>query len=105
MIVDPVQAFATATSGLLATSSVAPLPTVVPSLPEYEKATDTGNRTLWYVTINLKAAMRPSRARSGILDEHANSPRALVELLSIKTARASYEPICSFHHLQPNDNH
>lgn len=49
MIVDPVQAFATATSGLLATSSVAPLPTVVPSLPEYEKATDTGNRTLWYV--------------------------------------------------------
>jgi len=51
MIVDPVQAFATATSGLLASSSVAPLPTVVPSLPEYEKATDTGNRTLWYVSI------------------------------------------------------
>jgi len=51
MIVDPVQAFATATSGLLATSSVAPLPTVVPSLPEYEKATDTGNRTLWVVTV------------------------------------------------------
>lgn len=48
MIVDPVQAFATATSA--ATSSVSPIPTVVPSLPEYESATDTGNRTLWYVS-------------------------------------------------------
>lgn len=46
MIVDPVQAFATA-SVPLATSSVAPVPTVVPSLPTYEKATETGNRTLW----------------------------------------------------------
>lgn len=48
MIVDPVQAFATA-SVPLATSSVAPVPTVVPSLPTYEKASETGNRTLWYV--------------------------------------------------------
>ena len=54
MIVDPVQAFATATSGLLATSSVAPLPTVVPSLPEYETSTDSGNRTLWYVLKELQ---------------------------------------------------
>lgn len=50
MIVDPVEAFATHTSSLLASSSVAPIPTVVPSLPEYESATDTGNRTLWYVS-------------------------------------------------------
>ena len=63
MIVDPVQAFATATSGLLATSSVAPLPTVVPSLPEYEKATDTGNRTLWYV-VKIQGATILSEARS-----------------------------------------
>jgi hypothetical protein len=49
MIVDPVQAFATATVPL-ATSSVAPVPTVVPSLPEFEKATETGQRTLWYVS-------------------------------------------------------
>jgi bacteriorhodopsin len=57
MIVDPVQAFATATSGLLASSSVAPLPTVVPSLPEYQKATDTGNRTLWVVTVVMTVSM------------------------------------------------
>lgn len=55
MIVDPVEAFATATSKL-ATSSVAPVPTVVPSLPEYESATDTGNRTLWYVLRELQRA-------------------------------------------------
>jgi hypothetical protein len=55
MIVDPVQAFATATSGLLASSSVAPLPTVVPSLPEYETSTDSGNRTLWYVLKELQS--------------------------------------------------
>ena len=61
MIVDPVQAFATATSGLLASSSVAPLPTVVPSLPEYEVATDAGNRTLWYVF--ERAAVRLNNAR------------------------------------------
>jgi len=46
MIVDPVQAFATAVAPM-ATSSVAPVPTVVPSLPEYVVAGDAGNRTLW----------------------------------------------------------
>ena len=46
MIVDPVQAFATA-SLPLATSSVSPIPTVVPTLPEYQDATETGTRTLW----------------------------------------------------------
>jgi bacteriorhodopsin len=57
MIVDPVQAFATATSGLLASSSVAPLPTVVPSLPEYETSTDSGNRTLWVVCVVMTISM------------------------------------------------
>ena len=103
MIVDPVQAFATATSGLLATSSVAPLPTVVPSLPEYEKATDTGNRTLWYVTTSLKAAKRPSRARKASSVNVPTAPERWYRF--IKTSRASYEPICSLHHLQSNDNH
>lgn len=43
MIVDPVQAFGAAA----ASSSVAPIPTVVPTLPSYEDATEVGNRTLW----------------------------------------------------------
>ena len=52
MIVDPVQAMASlvplATSTTLSpTSSVSPIPTVVPTLPEYQKADEVGKRTLW----------------------------------------------------------
>ena len=43
MIADVVEAVAKATS------SVTPIPTVVPSLPEYQVASETGIRTLWYV--------------------------------------------------------
>lgn len=43
MIVDPVQAF----EALKPTSSVAPIPTVIPSIPEYQAAGETGQRTLW----------------------------------------------------------
>lgn len=49
-IVDPVQAFATFTEEVFkttTTSKVSPLPTVVPSLPETQKAGETGERTLW----------------------------------------------------------
>ena len=54
-IVDPVQAFAAFTAALDAqatstgttTSKVSPIPTVVPSLPEYQTAGETGERTLW----------------------------------------------------------
>lgn len=44
MIVDPVAALANVAK---ATSSVSPIPTVVPSLPEYQVAGETGQRTLW----------------------------------------------------------
>merc|ERR1712080_664633 len=50
MIVDPVEAFK-------ATSSVAPLPTVVPSLPEYQTVTETGTRTLWAVFVLMLLSM------------------------------------------------
>jgi bacteriorhodopsin len=54
MIVDPVQALA---SVPLATSaSATPLPTVVPSLPEYQKASETGERTLWVVFVIMLVA-------------------------------------------------
>jgi len=52
-MIDPVQAFATAAA---AVSSVAPLPTVVPSLPEYQTATETGFRTLWVVFVVMTVA-------------------------------------------------
>lgn len=71
MIVDPVQAFASATSGLVASSSVAPIPTVVPSLPEYEKATDTGNRTLWYVNTEELQRGRVELEASSTMDGHS----------------------------------
>ncbi|CAD0087867.1 unnamed protein product [Aureobasidium vineae] len=50
MIVDPVEAFK-------ATSSVAPLPTVVPSLPEYQTVTETGTRALWAVMVLMLLSM------------------------------------------------
>ncbi|KAK5690086.1 hypothetical protein LTR17_026069, partial [Elasticomyces elasticus] len=40
----------------LATSSVSPIPTVVPTLPEYQDATETGTRTLWVVFVIMLLA-------------------------------------------------
>ena len=52
MIIDPVQALAAVAT------SVGPLPTVVP-VPsvEYQEATDSGNRTLWYVFLSSQLSM------------------------------------------------
>jgi len=55
-MIDPVQAFAMATSSLLvptssATVSVAPLPTVTPDKPHYEVIHDAGKKTLWVVFV------------------------------------------------------
>lgn len=47
MIVDPMQAMASVTSALATSSSVAPIPTVIPSLPEYQDISEVGTRTLW----------------------------------------------------------
>ena len=54
MIVNPEMLKSTASLLLpTASSSVAPIPTVDPgSTPEYQKAGDVGNRTLWYVAFN-----------------------------------------------------
>ncbi|KAI9842045.1 MAG: hypothetical protein M1838_003305 [Thelocarpon superellum] len=49
---DPIQAAKQATATMLAeATSVAPLPTVHPSRPEYQVATETGQRTLWIVFV------------------------------------------------------
>ncbi|KKY15692.1 putative opsin 1 [Phaeomoniella chlamydospora] len=51
MIVDP-NVFATGTVVAPVTSSVAPIPTVIPgSPPIYETASETGHRTLWVVVV------------------------------------------------------
>ncbi|TKA69797.1 hypothetical protein B0A55_06464 [Friedmanniomyces simplex] len=55
MLVDPIQALASATLPL-ATSSVSSIPTVVPTLPEYQDATETGTRTLWVVFVVMLIA-------------------------------------------------
>jgi len=49
MIIDPVEAFK-------ATSSVSPIPTIVPTLPEYQDASETGARTLWVVFVLMVIA-------------------------------------------------
>ncbi|KAK4902944.1 hypothetical protein LTR28_001228, partial [Elasticomyces elasticus] len=53
MIVDPVTALA---SVALPTSSVAPMPSVVPTPAEYQAASETGNRTLWVVMVVMVIA-------------------------------------------------
>jgi bacteriorhodopsin len=51
MIVEP-QMLEALKKSVSATSSVAPIPTVVPGVdPIYQKAGDVGNRTLWVVTV------------------------------------------------------
>jgi len=52
MIVDPVQALA----AIKPTSSVSPIPTVVPTLPEYQVADEAGQRTLWVVFVLMVIA-------------------------------------------------
>ncbi|KAI7534112.1 hypothetical protein KC331_g10112, partial [Hortaea werneckii] len=59
MIVDPVEALkktVSATATVAPTASVSPVPTVVPSLPEYQTASETGNRTLWVVFVVMLVA-------------------------------------------------
>lgn len=53
MIIDPVQALAAVASH---TSTVSPIPTVVPTLPEYEAADEAGQRTLWVVFVIMVIA-------------------------------------------------
>lgn len=63
MIVDP-QMLASATYELAkSTSSVSPIPTVVPSLPEYQNVSETGTRTLWYVFSSFTASPKAYAAR------------------------------------------
>jgi len=56
MIVDPMQALAATGTVPVGTTKHTPLPTVVPSLPEYQTASETGERTLWVVFVIMVVA-------------------------------------------------
>jgi len=108
MIVDPVQAFATGTIPL-ATSSVAPIPTVVPTLPEYQDASETGTRTLWVVFVVMVIA---SLAFSGMAWSVPISKRLyhIVTTLITITAAMSYFAMASghgvaYHHVTERETH
>ena len=52
MIVDPVQALVKTSRIMVPTpTSVAPIPTVVPDLPEYQHAGHSGKTALWVVFV------------------------------------------------------
>jgi hypothetical protein len=80
MIVDPVEAFKKTTATLpIATSKHTPLPTVIPTPSyEYQKASETGERTLWYVlqsqctenTVAFKELHGVAACSSSILDDY-----------------------------------
>lgn len=57
-MIDPVQAFEIATSTLLVpthlpTSTVSPIPTVIPNVPIYETVGESGTKALWVVFVVL----------------------------------------------------
>jgi len=110
MIVDPVQAFATATAAMAhSSSSVAPIPTVVPTLPSYEVATDVGKRTLWVVFVIMLIA---SIAFTGLAWNVPMSKRLyhVVTTLIVLIASMSYFAMASgdgigYHHTVETEHH
>lgn len=95
MIVDPVQAMATLTE-LKKTTTATPLPTVIPTLPEYQEATDTGERTLWVVFVVMLVA---SIVFTGMAWNVAMSKRLyhVVTTLIVVFASISYFAMASGH--------
>ncbi|KAK8195957.1 hypothetical protein M8818_007108 [Zalaria obscura] len=105
MIIDPVQALAAASP----TSSVAPIPTVIPTLPEYQKATDVGNRTLWVVFVIMVIA---SAAFAGMSWTVPVSKRLyhIITTLIVIFASLSYFAMASghgigYHHVVVTEQH
>lgn len=48
MVPEDFNDFPTPTKTMSTTSSVAPIPTVIPGVPLFQDLGDTGKRTLWY---------------------------------------------------------
>ncbi|KAK4507896.1 hypothetical protein PRZ48_001631 [Zasmidium cellare] len=110
MIVDPVAAFKTApTVPVSSPTSVAPVPTVVPSLPEYQDATDTGERTLWVVFVVMVVASIVFTGLSWNVPVSKRLYHVITTLITI-IAALSYFAMASghgigYHHVVIRDSH
>jgi len=109
MIVDPVQAFQTSATLPLATSSHVPLPTVVPSLPEYQTATETGTRTLWVVFVLMVIASAVFAGMSWNVPISKRLYHIITTLITL-TAAMSYFAMAtghgiSYHHVVVRESH
>ncbi|GIZ39749.1 hypothetical protein CKM354_000312100 [Cercospora kikuchii] len=109
-MIDPVQAFAMATGTIpLGKPSVSPVPSVVPSLPEYQTASETGERTLWVVFVVMLVA---SIVFSGMAWNVPMSKRLyhVVTTVITITASLSYFAMAtghgvSYHHVVVRESH
>jgi len=90
-------------------SSISPIPTVVPSLPEYQVATDTGVRTLWVVFVVMVVA---SVVFTGLAWNVTASKRAyhVITTFITITAALSYFAMATghgvaYHHVEVKESH
>lgn len=109
MILDPMEAFKTKATLPFSTPTISPLPTVVPSLPEYQSSTDTGERTLWVVFVVMLVA---SIVFSGMAWSVPMSKRLyhIVTTLITIIAAISYFSMAtghavSYHHVVVRESH
>lgn len=106
-MIDPVQAFNLAAAKT--SDGHAPLPTVVPSLPEYQNASETGERTLWVVFVVMLIA---TIVFSGMAWNVPMSKRLyhVITGLITTTAAISYFAMAtghavSYHHVEVRETH
>ncbi|KAI7577806.1 hypothetical protein KC316_g10143, partial [Hortaea werneckii] len=112
MIVDPVEALkktVSATATVAPTASVSPVPTVVPSLPEYQTASETGNRTLWVVFVVMLVASVVFSGMSWSVPMSKRLYHVITTLITI-TAALSYFAMASghgasYHHVVERESH
>ncbi|KAI7577570.1 hypothetical protein KC316_g10250, partial [Hortaea werneckii] len=112
MIVDPVEALkktASVTATVAPTASVSPVPTVVPSLPEYQAASETGNRTLWVVFVVMLVASVVFSGMSWSVPMSKRLYHVITTLITI-TAALSYFAMASghgasYHHVVERESH
>ncbi|KAI6955359.1 hypothetical protein KC321_g15807, partial [Hortaea werneckii] len=112
MIVDPVEALkktVSATATVVPTASVSPVPTVVPSLPEYQTASETGNRTLWVVFVVMLVASVVFSGMSWSVPMSKRLYHVITTLITI-TAALSYFAMASghgasYHHVVERESH
>jgi len=113
-MIDPVQAFVKATSTLLVPTSssshhVAPIPTVVPNLPEYQTAGETGKRTLWAVFIIMTLATAAFAGMSWTVPVNKRVSHFITTLITTFAALSYFAMATghgiSYHHVTVTESH